>query len=77
MFVISKKKRNDEDATMSMTGRDIEQSSIVVQFNKYDYQWEVRGTAEEIEAKKERQEYENSPIVITIKELIKRNPMGG
>ena len=77
VFVISKKKRTDEDATMSMTGRDIEQSSIVVQFNKYDYLWEVRGTAEEVEAKKERQEYENSPIVITIKELIKRNPMGG
>lgn len=77
VFVISKKKRTDDDATMSMTGRDIEQSSIVVQFNKYDYLWEVRGTAEEVEAKKERQEYENSPIVITIKELVKRNPMGG
>ena len=77
IFIISKKKRMDEDAILSMTGRDIQQSDLVIAFNKYDFVWEVRGTAEEIAAKRERQEYENSPIVITIKELIKRNPMGG
>ena len=76
IFIISKKKRMDEDAILSMTGRDIQQSDLVIAFNKYDFVWEVRGTAEEIAAKRERQEYENSPIVITIKELIKRNPMG-
>ena len=77
IFIIAKKKRMDDDAVLSMTGRDIQQSDLVIAFNKYDFVWEVRGTAEEITAKRERQEYENSPIVITIKELIKRNPMGG
>lgn len=77
VFIISKKKRMDDSATLSMTGRDIQQSDLVVSFSKTDYVWEVQGTAEEIEARRERQEYEGSPIIQTVKELIKRNPMGG
>ncbi len=77
VFIISKKKRMDDSATLSMTGRDIQQSDLVVSFNKTDYVWEVQGTAEEIEARRERQDYESSPVIQTIKELVKRNPMGG
>lgn len=77
IYVISKKKRNDVDATFSMTGRDIEQSDLIIAFNKADYKWEVKGTEEEIAAQKARAEYENDPLVITIKELVKRNPITG
>lgn len=77
IFIIAKKKRNDDSATLSMTGRDIQQSDLVVAFNKYDYIWEVQGTAEEVEAKRSRQEYESNPVVKTIKELVKRNPLEG
>ena len=77
IFIISKKKRKDENATLSMTGRDIQQNDLVIAFNKLDYVWEVEGTAEEIEARRERREYEGSPIIQTIKELVKRNPISG
>lgn len=77
IFIIYKKKRMDEFATFNMTGRDIAQNDLAITFDKYDFTWEVKGTVEEIEAKKERQEYENHPVIITIKELVKRNPMGG
>ena len=77
IFIISKKKRNDENANLSMTGRDIAQSDLVIAFSKADYVWVVEGTAEEVAYRKEREEYECSPLVQTIKELVKRNPMTG
>jgi len=77
IFVISKKKRMDEQATFIMTGRDIIQTDLVISFNKHDYLWEVQGTAEEMALKKERQDYENHPVIVTIKELVKRNPVSG
>ena len=77
IFIISKKKRNDENANLSMTGRDIAQSDLVIAFSKADYVWVVEGTAEEVAYRKEREEYECSPLVQTIKELVKRNPMMG
>jgi DNA primase len=77
ILIISKKKRNDENATFSVTGRDIQQSDLVIAFNQAEYKWEVEGTAEEIAARRERDEYENNVYVKTIKELVKRNPISG
>lgn len=76
IFIISKKKRKEENAELSMTGRDIAQSDLVIAFSKVDYKWIVEGTAEEVAYRKEREEYESSPLVQTIKEIVKRNPMG-
>ena len=76
IFVISKKKRGDEEATLSMTGRDIKQESFVIMFNKESYKWEVVGTEEEMEKKRKKQEYESSPIVKTIKTMIEKSPLG-
>lgn len=77
IFVISKKKRTDEDATLSMTGRDVEQKELVINFNNTEYMWEVEGTPEEMQSKRERAEYESCVYVRTIKELVKRNPITG
>jgi RecA-family ATPase len=77
ILIISKKKRNDEQATFSSTGRDIEQSELVVAFDKSKYKWEVEGTVEEIAARRELEEYESNIYVQTIKELVKRNPISG
>lgn len=77
ILIISKKKRNDDKAIFSSTGRDIEQSELVVAFDKSKYRWEVEGTVEEIAARRELEEYESNIYVQTIKELVKRNPISG
>ncbi len=77
ILILSKKKRNDETAKLSATGRDIQQSELVVAFDKSKYRWEVEGTAEEVAARRELEEYESNIYVRTIKELIKRNPING
>lgn len=76
IFIIYKKKRQDENAVLFMTGRDIRQQDIVVHFDETKYQWEMVGTAEEEERKRKKREYENNPIVKTVKGLLKQYPMG-
>ena len=77
ILIISKKKRNDDKATFLSTGRDIEQSELVIAFDKSKYRWEVEGTAEEVATRRELEEYESNIYIRTIKELVKRNPISG
>ena len=77
IFIIAKKKRGDDSAVISMTGRDIEQSELVISFNKNTYSWDVEGTADEIMARRDREDYETNVYVRTIKDLVLRNPMTG
>lgn len=76
IFIIYKKKRQDENAVLFMTGRDIRQQDVVVHFDETKYQWEMVGTAEEEERKRKKREYDNNPIVKTVKDLLKQYPMG-
>ena len=76
ILIVSKKKRGDENATLSMTGRDIRQRDLAVHFDDTKYHWEVIGTAEEEERKRERREYENDALVRTIKSLLKKSAYG-
>lgn len=75
IFII-KKKRKEENATLIMTGRDIRQQDLVVHFDDVNFCWEVVGTVEDEERKREKSEYENSPVVITIKALMAKQPYG-
>lgn len=77
IFVIYKKNRNDEMAALFMTGRDIQQDSIEVSFDKESYQWVMNGTVEEMEERRAKQEYENNIFIQTIKELVESNPING
>ena len=54
IFIIYKKKRQDENAMMFMTGRDIRQKDIVVHFDETEYRWEMVGSAEEEERKRKK-----------------------
>lgn len=76
IMIIYKKRRQDENAALFMTGRDVRQQDIVVHFDETKYEWRVIGTAEEEERKRKKREYENSPLVQTIKRLVQESPMG-
>lgn len=74
IFVITKDKRADQEATLHITGRDVEQSDTVIQFNKDTWEWEVVGAADWLQEQRERLAYESSPIVKTIKKLLEQSP---
>lgn len=69
IFIIYKKMITDKSASLHMTGRDVIGGDLVIQFNEPECVWEVVGSAEEEEEKRKQREYENNPIVQTIRAL--------
>ena len=69
-WVITKEDRFSDEAVLHITGRDMESLKLRIRFNKQSFCWEYLGTAEEIEAQRLQAEYEQSPVIATIKKLI-------
>ena len=71
-WVISKDDRYSEEATLHITGRDMKSQQLKIKFNENTFRWEYVGTAEEVEGQRLVEEYEQSPIVETVKKLVKK-----
>lgn len=69
IFIIYKKMMTDKNASLHSTGRDIIGGDLVIWFNEQECVWEVVGSAEEEAEKRKQREYENNPIVQTIRSL--------
>lgn len=76
IWVITKDKRSDGDATLHITGRDVSQQDTVIRFNRDTYEWEAVGTADWLIEQRARLAYEESPIVKTIRKLLEQSPEG-
>jgi len=77
IFVITKKSRESKEAVLHTTGRDVESSELVIEFDStFLYKWKLVGTLEEQKAKDSRAEYDSNPVVKTIKALLVGNPEG-
>lgn len=71
-WVITKDNRYAEEGTLHITGRDMETQKLKIRFNKKTFQWEYVGTEDEIESQRLIEEYEQSPVVGTIRKLVKQ-----
>lgn len=76
VMMIEKKKRGDEEAYLRITGRDVEAYDWVIRMDHTTCRWEYLGTEDEIDAIRQRLEYEKDPIVITVKALLDDSPDG-
>lgn len=71
-LVLTKEKRGDENATLSIVGRDVENSDTVLRFNKDTCRWENLGDADWFAERQARMEYQESGLVRTIKRLLEQ-----
>ena len=71
-WVISKDDRFANEATLHITGRDLASEQYKIRFNRQSFRWEYVGTAEDIEMQRFQFEYEQSPVIYTIKRLLKQ-----
>ena len=69
-MVLDKKARNDSQATLHITGRDVQQQDLIIQFDTGASCWETSGVAPDVD----RQNYENNAVVQTIRELLSASP---
>lgn len=76
MIVLSRKYRTAPETTFSITGRDVSEFENTIIFDKVLYKWKVIQTQEELQRIQNLCSYENNPVVITIKKLLKENPKG-
>ncbi len=70
------KKRLDQEATLHITGRDVEQSDTIITFDRGDHRWKPVGPAALIDAQRAEMQYESSPVVKTIRELLRQSKDG-
>lgn len=70
------KKRADQEATLHITGRDVPQSDTIIRFDKDAWKWQSVGSADWINEQRAKLEYENNPVVKTIRELLKQSEDG-
>lgn len=69
-LVISKKKREDKDAKLYITGRDMPEQVLAIEFNKSIFRWENLGDSEAVEHSRQINKYRNSKAVQVIKKLL-------
>jgi hypothetical protein len=75
-WILARKKRNDINTTLTVTGRDIDEDELIVTFDKPTVTWTLVGNPEDEAARNARREYEQDPVIKTIKSLIKKQPSG-
>lgn len=78
MMVINNRK--PEQIMLHAKGRDIGRLTKVIELDDETkgktFRWSTVGTPEEQAVAREKREYENNPLVVTIKELLRNNPSG-
>lgn len=72
-LVICKDKREDKEARLYITGRDLEEQCLKIAFDKKTYKWKNLGNAEDVEHDRMIEEYRNSRVVKTIKKLMEQH----
>jgi len=75
-MIIEKEKREDTRATLSLISREMGDEKYVIEFDRSTCRWQYIETLEEEQAKKDRREYDNDPVVKTIKGLLNMSPLG-
>lgn len=73
-LVLTKESRNAETATLSVTGRDVESSETVLKFNTDTCRWVNLGNADDYAEQQAIAEYQQSPVVLTVKRLLSQSP---
>ena len=67
VFGMTKKKWDDQEAKLEITGRDVKTQTYVMTFNEMSHRWEKLGREQEVREGKEEEAYRTSPLTKTIK----------
>lgn len=66
-------KRGGDEMKFNITGRDVEENEYKIRFDKERMRWEMLGNSEQLAEQRRRDEYNTSPLVVTIKELVRES----
>lgn len=66
-------KRGSEEMTLHVTGRDVFDNEYKIKFDASTKRWQLLGNSEQLEEQRKSDEYNASPLVNTIRELVKES----
>lgn len=69
-FVIERSTRNPNEVIMHITGRDVTSDDIVLEVDQGACRWKLKGSFDDLEQRRLAEEYEDDPIVRTVKHLL-------
>ena len=64
-------KRGDDEMNLHITGRDVQDAEYKIRFDKEKSRWQMLGNSEQLEEQRKRDEYNASPLIRTIRELVR------
>ena len=70
IFALRKKKREDHEAELHVTGREIRGQTLIVRWDESSFLWSCRGTADDVAAEQFESDYASSPIVQALKKAV-------
>lgn len=73
IFIISRENRTDDDAILTVSGRDVKPEELAIRWDAKRFRWSCLGTQEDVAWNKLKKDYDNSNIVKTVKHLLKEN----
>lgn len=76
MLVLSRERRSDSNAKLSVVGRDVENLDAVLRFDRETCRWTNLGDADAFAEEQRRHEYLTSPITQTVRKLLEHRPQG-
>lgn len=71
-IVLTKDNGNDGQVTFNLTGRDVEAQELILSFDAATHRWQRQGTVAEVIERRQIEEYDQNPIVITLREILQQ-----
>lgn len=68
-WMIIKEKRDDADATFYITGRDLENRELKIEFDRKNFRWKYLGTVDQLAEQRRLFEYDQNNVILTIKKI--------
>lgn len=66
IITLTRAKRNSDETRMSITGRDVQERTLVLQMNWGTYRWICLGEERDVEEQREQIDFDTDPVVKTI-----------
>lgn len=76
VLVLTRQKRGEENALLSLTGRDVDSAELMLRFDSTACRWENLGPAENLTQQQELEDYLESPLAPTVNQLLEDSPQG-
>lgn len=71
-LLLDRGKRHDKETKLEIDSRDLPSKVLVLEFNTGTYRWSVLGEEQEVAERKEELEFNNDPLVKTIRDMLDR-----